>query len=211
MHEQALARANDWNVLNFACSGATVRDGVLGVQILGEQVAPPQIAQAQRATEASVVLVSAGANDARWSDLVQLGAISPSCDDRASTAFFARFALDYRRLLRILVTLPQHPAVVVNKYYDPFGPDVSCLRDEGLTRQKAEVLRSRLAALNAVLRQGAETACFTAVKQDFEGHRLCSAQPYVQGLADRAPLHPTAAGALAIALADQRALPADEN
>ncbi|MEU0340474.1 SGNH/GDSL hydrolase family protein [Streptomyces bobili] len=214
-YPQALARANDWNVLNLACSGATVRDGVLGVQILGEQVAPPQIAQAQRATEASVVMVSVGANDVRWSDLVQLCAISPSCDDRFSTAFFqdrlARFALDYRRLLRILATLPQHPAVVVNEYYDPFGPDVSCLREEGFTRQKAEVLRSRLAALNAVLRQGAETAGFTAVKPDFEGHRLCSAQPYVQGPADRAPLHPTAAGALAIALADQQALLTNAN
>ncbi|MET9135183.1 SGNH/GDSL hydrolase family protein [Streptomyces antibioticus] len=214
-YPQALARANDWNVLNLACSGATVRDGVLGVQILGEQVAPPQIAQAQRATGASVVLVSVGANDVRWSELVQLCAISPSCDDRASTAFFqdrlAQFALDYRRLLRVLATLPQHPAVVVNEYYDPFGRDVSCLRKNGLTRQKAEVLRSRLAALNAVLRQGAVTAGFTAVTQDFEGHRLCSAQPYVQGPADRAPLHPTAAGALSIALADQQALPTDDN
>lgn len=104
-----------------------------------------------------MVLVSVGANDVRWSDLVQLCAISPSCDDRASTAYFqdrlARFALDYRRLLRILATLPQHPTVVVNEYYDPFGADVSCLADEGLTRQKAEVLSSRLAALNAVLRQ----------------------------------------------------------
>ncbi|MFD0336716.1 SGNH/GDSL hydrolase family protein [Streptomyces erythrogriseus] len=214
-YPQALARANDWSVLNLACSGATVRDGILGVQILGEQVAPPQIAQAQRAAEASVVLVSVGANDVRWSDLVQLCAISPSCDDRASTAYFqdrlARFALDYRRLLRMLATLPQHPTVVVNEYYDPFGADVSCLENVGLTRQKAEVLSSRLAALNAVLRQGAETAGFTPVKQNFEGHRLCSAQPYVQGPADRAPLHPTAAGSLAIALADQKALPVDAN
>ncbi|MBR8638856.1 SGNH/GDSL hydrolase family protein [Streptomyces tuirus] len=210
-YPQALARANDWNVLNLACSGATVRDGILGVQILGEQVAPPQFAQAQRATDASAVLVSVGANDVRWSDLVQLCAISPSCDDRASTAFFqnrlARFALDYRRLLRLLTALPHHPAVLVNEYYDPFGPDLSCLRDEGLTSRKVRVLRSRLAALNAVLRQGAETAGFTTVKPDFESHGLCSAQPYVQGPTDRAPLHPTAAGALAIALADQKALP----
>ncbi|MFE3637517.1 SGNH/GDSL hydrolase family protein [Streptomyces sp. NPDC059168] len=193
-YPRALARANGWNVLNLACSGATVRDGVLGVQILGEQVAPPQIAQARRATEASVLLVSVGANDVRWSDLVRLCVVSPSCDDRASTAFFqdrlARFGLDYRNLLRVLAALPQHPAVVVNEYYDPFGPDVGCLRDEGLTRRKAEVLRSRLAALNAVLQQGAETAGFTAVKPDFEGHRLCSAQPYVQGPADRAPPAP---------------------
>ncbi|MFC9165480.1 hypothetical protein ACFTZ8_32320 [Streptomyces fungicidicus] len=151
----------------------------------------------------------------RCSDLVQLCAISPSCDDRASTAYLrdrlARFALDYRRLLRILATLPQHPRVVVNEHYDPFGAEVNCFEDEGLTWPKAEVLGSRLAALNAVLRQGAETAGFTPVKQNFEGHRLCSAQSYVQGPADRALLHPTAAGSLAIALANQKALPVDAN
>ncbi|ELS50875.1 SGNH/GDSL hydrolase family protein [Streptomyces viridochromogenes] len=207
----ALAGANDWRVLNLACSGATIREGLLGVQILGDQVAPPQLAQAQRATQASVVTVSVGANDVRWADLVRLCAAAPSCDDRASTAFFqnrlTRFALAYRRLLRHLAALPQRPAVLVNEYYDPFGPDVDCLRQEGLTQQKVRVLRSRLAALNAVLRQGAETADFTSVRPDFTGHGLCSAQPYVQGTADRAPLHPTAAGALAIALADQQALP----
>ncbi|MFE7900411.1 SGNH/GDSL hydrolase family protein [Streptomyces sp. NPDC057424] len=211
-YPQVLARTNDWYVLNLACSGATIRDGLLGVQIAGGQVAPPQLAQALRATEASVVMVSVGANDVRWSDLVKLCAAAPSCADRASTAFFqnrlARFALDYRKLLQDLAALPNRPAVLVNEYYDPFGADVACLREEGLTEQKVQVLRSRLTALNSVLRQGAETAGFTPVKPEFAGHGLCSDQSYVQGPTGRAPLHPTAAGALAIALADQQALPA---
>jgi len=41
----------------------------------------------------------------------------------------------------------------------------------------------------------------------FTGHELCTAHPYVQGPGDPAPLHPTADGELAIALADQQALP----
>ncbi|MEU0112346.1 GDSL-type esterase/lipase family protein [Streptomyces bobili] len=126
-YPRALARANDWRVLNLACSGATVRDGILGVQILGDQVAPPQFAQAQRVTQASVITLSIGANDVRWADLVKLCAVSPSCDDRASTAFFqnrlARFTLDYRSLLRQLAALPQHPTVLSNEYYDPLGTD----------------------------------------------------------------------------------------
>ncbi|WP_432138120.1 SGNH/GDSL hydrolase family protein [Streptomyces sp. bgisy154] len=212
-YPRALARANGWDVFNLACAGATVRDGILGVQIVGDQVAPPQLAQARRATEASYVIVSVGANDVRWADLVGLCATSPTCDDRATTAFFqdrlARFALDYRRLLRQLAALPGHPAVLVNEYYDPFGPDVGCLRAEHLTERKVRTLRSRLAALNTVLREGAEAAGFPAVRPDFTGHGLCSAQPYVQGPTDRAPLHPTAAGSLAIALTDQHALTAE--
>ena len=57
-----------------------------------------------------------------------------------------------------------------------------------------------------MLTEGAQTFGFTAVHPSFEGHELCSSQPYVQGLHDAAPLHPTAAGELAIALTDQQAL-----
>jgi hypothetical protein len=57
-----------------------------------------------------------------------------------------------------------------------------------------------------VLAKGAAEFGFTSVKPDFTGHQLCTTQPYVQGLGDTAPFHPTALGQLAIALADQAAL-----
>jgi len=47
---------------------------------------------------------------------------------------------------------------------------------------------------------------FAAVDPSFLGHELCSAQSFVQGLSAAAPLHPNAAGELAIALADERPL-----
>ena len=72
--------------------------------------------------------------------------------------------------------------------------------------QKAAVERARLATLNAVLARGAAEFGFTSVKPDFTGHQLCTTQPYVQGLGDAAPFHPTAMGQLDIALADQAAL-----
>jgi hypothetical protein len=62
-----------------------------------------------------------------------------------------------------------------------------------------------------VLAQGAQVFGFTAVDPPFAGHQLCSAGSYVQGPGDPAPLHPTAAGELVIALADQQALPQAEN
>ena len=43
-----LAMVNNWNVLNLACSGATVQNGLLGVQVLGDgQVAPSQLVEAR--------------------------------------------------------------------------------------------------------------------------------------------------------------------
>ena len=57
-----------------------------------------------------------------------------------------------------------------------------------------------------MLAKGAAQFQFSAPQPDFAGHQLCTAQPYVQGLSSPAPFHPTAAGQLAIALADQAAL-----
>ena len=72
------------------------------------------------------------------------------------------------------------------------------------------MLLSRLGQLNTVLAQGAQTFGFGVTDPSFTGHELCTADPYVQGPGDPAPLHPTAAGELAIALADQQALPTVE-
>lgn len=209
-----LAAANGWKVLNLACQGATVSDGILGVQVRGGKVVPPQLAVAQRATGASTVIVSIGANDMNWGLLTGLCAAAPVCDDDASTAYFkeelAGFTQDYLDLLEQLAALPHHPAVLVNEYYDPFGPDTGCLKKDGITREKADVLGSRLSDLNAVLESGAATFHFAVARPGFEGHELCSKQPFVQDATGKAPLHPTAAGELAIALADQQALGAIE-
>src|SRR2546423_879928 len=208
---EQLAEVNSWNVLNLSCSGATTREGLLGPQQTGGLTAPPQLAQVERAPKAQVIIVSIGADDLNWADLTRLCAASPSCDDRATAAYFqqqiAQFVLDYRDLVTQLAALPGNPAVIVNQYYDPFGPDTSCLADEGITASKAKTLETRLDQLNTALSQGAEAAGFTSVRPSFAGHTLCSPQPWVQGPTDRAPLHPTAAGELAIALADQQALP----
>jgi hypothetical protein len=96
--------------------------------------------------------------------------------------------------------------VIINRYYNPFDLQLACLGKVGLTAAKERTLSSRLATLNAVLAKGAAEFGFTSVKPDFTGHQLCTTQPYVQGLADPAPFHPTAMGQLAIALADQAAL-----
>jgi hypothetical protein len=208
-----LAAVNDWNVLNLACSGATIANGLLGAQVLGNgQVTPPQLVEAQRATHARVIIVSVGADDVEWSMMTRLCAASAVCNDKVSSAYFSHeissLTRSYYQLLAELAQLPGSPAVLVNEYYSPFGADIGCLARYGITAAKEKVLLSRLAQLNAVLAQGAQTFGFGVTTPPFAGHELCTADPYVQGPGDPAPLHPTAAGELAIALADQQALPA---
>ncbi len=211
-----LAVVNTWNVLNLACSSATIANGLLGAQVLPDgQVAPPQLTEAQRATHAKVIIVSVGADDVEWSIMTRLCVASAVCNDKVSSAYFnseiSSFTRSYYQLLADLAQLPGSPAVLINQYYSPFGTGIGCLARYGITAAKEKVLLARLGQLNAVLAQGAQTFGFGVADPPFTGHELCTPDPYVQGPGDRAPLHPTASGELAIALADQQALPAIEH
>jgi hypothetical protein len=189
-----------------------VQNGLLGVQVLGSgQVAPSQLVEATQATHAKVIVVSVGADDVEWSIMTRLCVASAVCNDKVSAAFFTKqigdFTRSYYTLLGDLAGLPGSPAVLINQYYSPFGADLRCLSRFGITPAKEKVLASRLGQLNAVLAQGAQTFGYGVTDPPFTGHELCTADPYVQGPGDPAPLHPTAAGELAIALADQQVLP----
>lgn len=207
---------NGLEVLNQACSGATVQTGILGPQTIGSQTIPFQLGVAKQAPDAKVIIVSVGANDVGWSPLVGFCAKARFCDDKLSTTYYegsdgslAKFKRDYYELLRQLAALPQRPRVLVNLYYDPFGSgDVGCLAETGATPDKVEVMRARLQSLNRALAEIATVFGFTPVQPRFEGHEVCSRQPFVQKPGENSPLHPNAAGGVAIALADQRALTA---
>ena len=207
-----LAAANGWNVLNLACGGATIRAGLLGPQTHGGRHLPPQFDVAEQARHATTVIVSVGADDLNWAVMLHYCAAAPRCDDRATTAYFqqqlASFSKDYLTLLSQIADLPSRPQVIINQYYDPFGPQPGCMRRNGLTTEKLATLTSRLASLNTVLATGAAEFGFSSPQPQFTGHQLCSPQPYVQGPGSAAPFHPTAQGQLAIALADQAALQA---
>ena len=207
-----LAAANQWNVLNLACGSATIEDGLLGPEVLyNGEIAPPQLPQAAAATHAKLLIVSVGADDLSWSVMTQLCAAQAVCDDKVSSAYFTQllntFTRNYYQLLSDLDGLPAHPAVLVNLYYSPFGTNLSCLQKYDMAPAKVKVLVARLAQLNKVLQQGANLFGFGVAAPRFTGHELCTAVPWVQGPSDPAPLHPNAAGELAIALADQQALP----
>ncbi|HEY6493570.1 MAG TPA: GDSL-type esterase/lipase family protein [Trebonia sp.] len=207
-----LAAANQWNVLNVACGSATIENGLLGPEVLyNGEIAPPQLPQAAAATHAKLVIVSIGADDLSWSVMTQLCAASAVCNDKVSSAYFTQllgtFTRNYYQLLSDLEGLPAHPAVLINQYYSPFGANVGCLQKYGTTPAKVKVLLARLAQLNKVLDQGANLFGFGVATPRFTGHELCTSDPWVQGPTDPAPLHPNAAGELAIALADQQAFP----
>ena len=207
-----LAAANQWNVLNVACGSATIENGLIGPEVLyNGQIAPPQLPRAAAATHAKLVIVSVGADDLSWSVMTQLCAAQAVCNDKVSSAYFSQllntFTRNYYQLLSELDQLPAQPAVLVNQYYSPFGSNLSCLQKYGMSTAKVKVLLARLGQLNKVLQQGANLFGFGVATPRFTGHELCTSDPWVQGPSDPAPMHPNAAGELAIALADQQAFP----
>ena len=207
-----LATANTWNVLNLSCGSATILDGLLGPEVLGNgQLAAPQLSRAESATHAKLIVVSVGADDLNWSVMTRLCAATAVCNDKVSSAYFSQlldnFTRNYYELLSDLDRLPGHPAVLVNQYYSPFGSSIGCLHAFGMTPAKEKVLVARLGQLNTVLAQGAGLFGFGVAAPQFAGHELCTSDPYVQGPGDQAPMHPNATGELAIALADEQALP----
>jgi hypothetical protein len=84
--------------------------------------------------------------------------------------------------------------VLVNLYYDPFDTSRHCLDHVGLDPAKEKSLLGLLHALNSVLADGAQAAGLSSVQPDFTGHALRDPGPYVQGLHDPAPFHPTPPG-----------------
>jgi lysophospholipase L1-like esterase len=209
-YAEDLSAADGWKVLNLACDGATISNGLLGPQTENGQTVQPQLAVAERAGHASVVIVSVGADDLNWAAEMRYCSTTPNCGDKATTAYFqqqlASFSKNYLDLLSRLAALPSQPQVIINQYYDPFGSQPGCLGPAGLTAANLKILTSRLDTLNAVLAKGAAQFGFSSPQPHFSGHQLCTPQPYVQGLGAAAPFHPTAAGQLAIALADQAVL-----
>ena len=104
------------------------------------------------------MIVSIGANEMHWTQLMELCLVAPQCDDSASAAWFSQaldsFTLDYYDLLQRLAALPGLPRVIVNEYYDPLPAQPVCMGEPGITAAKSAVLLSRLTTFNTVLADG---------------------------------------------------------
>jgi len=205
-----IAAVNDSVVVDLACTNASIEGGLFGPEAINGALVPSQLATLEQMDGVKTVILSIGANEMHWAQLMELCLAAPQCDDSASAAWFSQaldsFSFDYYDLLQHLAALPGLPRVIVNEYYDPLPAKPECTGQPAVTAAKSSVLTSRLATFNTVLADGAASFGFDAVAPSFAGHELCTSQSFVQGLEDAAPLHPTAAGEIAIALADEQAL-----
>ena len=115
----------------MACSGPSSINGVL---------VPSQLAQLEAMQGVKTVIVSIGANEMHWTQLMEFCLVAPQCDDTASAAWFLQaldsFTIDYYDLLQRLAALPGLPRVIVNEYYDPLPVNPACAGQPAITAAK---------------------------------------------------------------------------
>lgn len=199
-------------VLNLACSGASIANGLRGPQAVGGRVVQPQVGLLKQVQGLKYVVVVIGPNDLYWADFLRYCYGVADCSDKLSAGEFsyrlAQFDRDYGNLLEDLNDLPDRPQIVIVTSYDVFNPGANCVDTKGpvgtpgLSAANINLLADRNAALNSVLTTGAEKYKFDIARPRL--NPLCASAddalgPDIQGLSSSNPFHPTGIGEIRLA------------
>lgn len=200
-----IAQKTGLSLQHLACSGAKADEGIYRSQKLTADM-PAQLDQAFSNGKPSLITLTIGANDARWTQFIRQ-CYYIRCGYKVDTARFAVYLIDLKLELNIIMakisTLSKGtpPQVIITGYYNPFS-QTSCADTKGLTSSEITWLQNRTRSLNAAISGIANKYSYASYAPiSFSGHELCSSEPWVQGISDSAPFHPTASGEEAIARA----------
>lgn len=189
---------------HLACTGAKADDGLYGDQERDGFVLPAQINQAFEGGTPSLITMTIGANDARWTQFIRQ-CYYITCGHDIDNARYATYLADLKLELNVVMakihTLSggTPPQVIITGYYQPLST-ASCNDTTGLTASEISWLKGRTNALNsAISGTVAKYSYATFAPVSFAGHELCSSDPWIQNPSQGAPFHPTAAGQAAIA------------
>lgn len=191
---------------HLACIGAKVDEGLYDTQERDGYVLPAQIDQAFVSGAPSLITMTIGANDTRWTQFIRQ-CYYITCGHDVDTARYAVYLADLKLELNVAMAKIHSlssgtpPQVIVTGYYQPFS-STACSDTANLTMKEVSWLTSRTASLNRTISSTVNKYSFANYAPvSFAGHELCSSDPWVQGPADSLPFHPTAAGQQAIATA----------
>lgn len=189
---------------NLSCSGATAGDLFTQQHISGPNPAA-QLSQAFAGGTPQLITITAGANDAHWADFLR-ACYARNCTTNAYTlaanAYLVALQVKMAYALHDVASLSgsgNPPQVIITGYYNPLSPNCAS-GQSNITSSELTWLSAETNALNQTLERTASGFSFARfVPVDFSGHELCSQQPWVQGLTNAAPFHPTAEGQQMIA------------
>lgn len=201
-----LAKEQNYKLYDFACSGASTDQGILGSQTVNDLKLTPQL-DALFAIQPTpkLITMTIGANDIGWTDILAR-CYSGTCGNDADTrrVDVALAGLE-NRLGEIFSRMnakyeTNKPQLVLTGYYQllPEGVD-GCEELSGISPAELEWERAQQAKLNELLERSlAAYDAATFVPVDFTGHDICSSQPWLQAANAKAPFHPTDKGQINI-------------
>ncbi|MDB5187164.1 MAG: hydrolase family protein [Candidatus Saccharibacteria bacterium] len=199
-----VAQALQTTVVQLACSGAKVDEGIYGTQVRNGVRIPAQLPIAFSNGTPDLITVTIGANDMRWTQLIrQCYAVrcGYAADSVRTKIYRADLRIELTRMLNQINTRSagNPPRVLVGGYYSVLD-STECLTANRITAAELAWLNEQTASLNQAIRSVVPLFNFaTYVPVNFQGHGICSAEPWVQGLEAAAPAHPTSEGQAVIA------------
>jgi lysophospholipase L1-like esterase len=190
-------------LVNVSCSGATFGDLSTSQSVDGPNV-DAQLDQAFANGKPGLITITAGANDVHWADFIRACYVSNCVTAVNNTAAKAAVLALRAKMQYVLSDIyirsnGNPPRVLITGYYNPFS--INCQnQQQQITRPELDWLSKQQFNLNITLRETGKKFSFVRyVPVNFGGHDICSSDPWVQGLDDTAPFHPTAVGQQAIA------------
>lgn len=185
----------------FACSGATAGDLVTEQHLSGtNRDIEPQLDKAFATGTPSLISISAGANDVQWHYFINkcnTGACGTTSDRIAAAALLGSLRTKLSYSMRSISDRSngRPPRVVLAGYYRMFS--AACVQQQSrITASEIAWLNKQTDSLNRVLIDTAnDNPSFVRYAPvSLSGHELCTATPWIQGLQDKAPFHPTYSG-----------------
>jgi len=206
-----LAREQHLPLLQVACSGAQSMHGLFSDQVVRHHMLRPQIPEVGPKAMNGIATIFIGANDVHWIH-IQAVCFNQGCPAQEPSSFKNGLTSITNDITNAILKLHHDGirAVVVNEYYTALTQNslMSCGKYQ-LTPTDIMRYRTMLQQLNDAITNGYVQAGISStylVPLNFDQHGICSEHPWVQGLAEQQPFHPTTTGQHAIAQADQSVL-----
>lgn len=205
-----VAQAHNLTLIHAACSGATAGDLFTKQGVSGPNIVPQLDAAFMNGTPA-LITITAGANDMHWGEFIRKCAtatcgtsLDTTTADTLRAAYTAKLTLAFNEIQRR--SNGQPPTVVITGYSNPVS-NYCKGRQQSLANAEIDWFNGQRDQLNQTIRDVAGQYPFVKyASMNFNGHGLCSADTWWQGLNDPAPLHPNERGQQAIADSINRVL-----
>jgi lysophospholipase L1-like esterase len=189
---------------HYACTGAKADDGIYDSQEESFGIIPAQLDQAFANGTPSLITLTVGANDTRWTQFIRQ-CYYIRCGYSVDTARFNTYLVDLKLELNVVMAKIHSlsngspPQVIVTGYYNPLS-SIACDDTAGITANETSWLNARINGLNKAINGTVSKYSYgTFAPVSFAGHELCTADSWVQGPSNAMPFHPTTEGQQAIA------------